>query len=185
MLSLLYKLCVLFGKRYRSKSNAYYCKTAKFSPFCGKCAVHCVFKVCIVRHYLIGTESKFGKLSECGLKRAYEFGLELPVKCVSCVFSLNVSANVRIEKKRIRYFVGINTRTANRNIDIKSYVRVNNSERNRIRCSEFVVYKFLCVEIVNPLILARISAVSKALAYRFERVDYSLAQRSGKYARLR
>ena len=57
-------------------------------------------------------------------------------------------------------------------------------EGYRIGGSELVIGYFLCVEIVNALILSGISAVCKTLSYRFEGVYNAVAQISGEYARL-
>ena len=136
-----------------------------------------------MRNYLIGTEFKFGKFAERGLKRADKFGLQLSVKFVASVFVRYVSANIRIEKQGIRYFIRINARAAHRNIHVKTYFGIDNSERNGIRRSELVVYYLFKVEIINSLVFARIAAVSKTFAYRFECFLNALTEASRKNAR--
>ena len=72
--------------------------------------------------YLIGTKLELRETGKRGLKRADELGLELAVYLVACIILLDVAADIGIEEHRIVNFIGIETRAADGDIDIKTYL---------------------------------------------------------------
>ena len=72
--------------------------------------------------YLIGTKLELGETGKCRLKRADELGLELAVYLVAGIILLDVAADIGIEEHGIVNFIGIETRAADGDIDIKTYL---------------------------------------------------------------
>lgn len=104
------------------------------------------------------------KLAKGRLKGTDKFCLQLSVQLVSRVFVLHISTHIRIEQQRIADPIRINTRAADRHINIQADLGIHNAERNRIRCAKLVVNQLLCIEIVDSLILTCIAAKCKTLA---------------------
>ena len=138
-----------------------------------------------MRDNLVRTKFHIGKLCKSRLQGADELGLQHIVKLASSVFAGNISANVRVEQKRVGDTVGVNTRAAEGYVNVKTDLGVNNTERNRIRSAEFVVQDFLGVEVVNSLILTGVAAVSETLADGLEGVQNALAEAAGEDTGLR
>ena len=73
-------------------------------------------------YYLIGAKLKVGELSKSGLKRADELCLELIVYLFAGIILLDIAADIGLEEHRIVTFIGIETRAADGDIDIKTYL---------------------------------------------------------------
>ena len=133
-----------------------------------------------------GTWADFllGNACKCRLKSGDKFCFQLALDLFSVVLLFKVSAYIGIEKKRVCNTVGINTAAAHGHVNIQSDVMVYYTERNRIRCSELVVYQLFGVEIVNSLILAGVTAVSKTFTDGVEGVHNCIPKITGKDAGL-
>ena len=134
----------------------------------GKCAV---------------ADAHCGDLCECRLKRCHKLALEHAVDAVSCVFAVYIAADVGIEEHRVCDFIGIFAVAADRNIDIKADILIDDAERNRARCAVFVAEDFLCIEEINALITSGFTAHGETLADVFESFQETFAKTAIKHAR--
>ena len=121
-LSLLDELCILLRKSDGAEGYCDDLESAKLAPLCGEGGIHRVFKFGVVSNYLIGTKLELGETGKRGLKRADELGLELAVYLIAGIILLDVAADIGIEEHRIVNFIGIETRAADGDIDIKTYL---------------------------------------------------------------
>ena len=134
----------------------------------------------LIRMYddLIGAKLKVGELSKSGLKRADELCLELIVYLFAGIILLDIAADIGIEEHGVVYLIGIYARAADCDIDIKAYLRIDDTERNRVRSAELVVHQFLGVEIIDTLILSGIAAVGETLTDGLECLFNAVAERA-------
>ena len=138
-----------------------------------------------MRHDLVRTELEIGELSECRLEGGDELALQRRIKLAALIIAFDVSADVLVKEHRVGNLIGIDAGTSYRDIDIKSNLGINYTERNRICRAELVIENFLHVEVVNSLILTGIAAVCKAFADHLEGFLYAIAEISCKDRRLR
>lgn len=134
---------------------------------------------------LIGAYFKLGKFAESGRERGNKFRFKLRFYFTAPEFAAYISAYVCVEKYRVCYSVRINTGASNRNVYIKTDPAVNNSERDRIFCSELVVNKFFGVKIIYSLIFSGVSAVGKTFADGFKGFENRASEVSGENGRFR
>ena len=177
-LSLLDELRILFGEGDRAEGYCDNLESAQLAPLCGEGGVHSGFKLGVVSYYLIGAKLKVGELSKSGLKRADELCLELIVYLFAGIILLDIAADIGIEEHGVVYLIGIYARAADCDIDIKAYLRIDDTERNRVRSAELVVHQFLGVEIIDTLILSGISAVGETLTDGLECLFNAVAERA-------
>ena len=114
---------------------------------------------------LVGSDFQIGELTEGRSKCAYKLGFKLAVQLIAGEVLLYVTANNGEEKEGVGDCVGVNAGAANLYVNIQADFRVNYSKGNGVGCTELVIVDFLCVEVVNSLILAGVAAVGKTLAY--------------------
>ena len=97
-----------------------------------------------------------------------------------CHTAVNISAHICIKQERIDNLIRIYSITAHRYIYIKTDISVNYPEWDWICCSEFIIYQFFCIKIINPLVFACIAAKCKTLLYCIKSPVDPLSQTSGK-----
>ena len=129
---------------------------------------------------LVRAHLKCGQLCKRRLQGAYKLSLELRIYLAAGVLLLDIAANVRIEQYRVSDLVRVHAVAAYGNVDIKTDLAVDHTERQRICGAELVVDDLLGIKIVDSLILARVAAVGKALAHRLKGLDDALSEAAGK-----
>ena len=83
---------------------------------------------------------------------------------------------MRVEQHGVGNFVGIHAVAADGHVDVQPDVAVDNAEGDRGGRAELVVHDLLGIEVVNALVLARVSAEREAAAYGLERIEQALAE---------
>ena len=145
--------------------------------------VQCISKViCMCRNSAV-PDSLLGNLRKSRLKRCQKLRLQLGIDLVSCIRSVNISADILIEQNRILYPVCIFTEAGDRDIHIQANIRINHAERHRIGSSILVSDDFLRVEVIDSLIHSGIPAEAHALAKGLEGILNSLPKSAGKQRR--
>ena len=110
------------------------------------------------------TDAHLGNLRESGLQSGQELGLELSVDRLSRICLRNIAADIGIEQDRVRYAIAVFAEAADRDIDVDAGSLIHYTERYRRRCAVLVADQFLCVEVINSLILGRLAAERESLA---------------------
>ena len=149
----------------------------------GKLLFECVTDLDILRRYLVRSYLKLRNFCKCGSKISKQLRFKRFSDLCLVIFSLNVSAHVCIEQQRIRDLICINSVAAHRNINVQTYFTVYDPERDRGRSSEFVIYDFLCVKVIDALVFSGVSAVGKTFSDRLESIFNSLTKPAGKNTR--
>ena len=119
---------------------------------------------------------QLGDAGKGGLQRADELRLEHAVDLGALVVALDIAAHMRVEQHGVGNFVGIHAVAADGHVDVQPDVAVDNAEGDRGGRAELVVHDLLGIEVVNALVLARVSAERKAAAYGLERIEQALAE---------
>ncbi len=88
----------------------------------------------------------------------------------------NISADIRIKKYRVGNFIAVFTETADRNVNIKTYIVIHHAERDRAWRAVFIADQLFFVEVINSLILWRFAAECKSFAEVFERLNKTCAK---------
>lgn len=119
---------------------------------------------------------QLGDAGKGGLQRADELRLEHAVDLGALVVALDIAAHMRVEQHGVGNFVGIHAVAADGHVDIQPDVAVDDAEGDRGGRAELVVHDLLGIEVVNALVLARVSAEGEAAAYGLERIEQALAE---------
>ena len=129
-------------------------------------------------------DSLRGNLCERWLQGCQKLCPQLAVQIISSVAFRRIAADICVEKHRVCDPVAVLSITADRNIQINSCSFIYNTVRHRIRCSVLVADNFLCVDIVDSLVLWSFPAKRESSTDGNERVLYGRAEISCKYRRL-
>ncbi len=110
------------------------------------------------------------------LQGIHELGSQLVIHASAKIRLLHVSGDIGIEEEGVLHLVGIFTEGLDGDVDIKPDVLVDDPEGNCVGRTELIVHHFLHIEVIDPLILARVTAESEALADALEGTDNILTQ---------
>ena len=178
-LSLLDHLGVFLRQGDRAQGNAHHFQTPEGSPLLRQCGVHGVFQVGIVGHNLVGPQLQLRQPSEGGLQGADKLGFQLAVQLIPGIVPFHVAADVGIEQQGVGNLIGVDAGAAHRHIHIQADFGVHHPEGDGVGGAELVVQQLLGIDVVHPLVLTGVAAVSKPLADGFEGLQDALAQRAG------
>ena len=138
--------------------------------------VHGLFQLIGLGRNLCGAQLQLRQRAKCRLQGRYELGFQLLVDDVAGVSLLHIAANSGIEQQRIGNGVGINTVAADIHRAAHAQILVHDLKDDGAGSAELIAHDFLGVEIVHSLILAGITAVSKALTDSLEGLFQAVAQ---------
>ena len=125
-------------------------------------------------------------LRKSRLESREKLRLELAVKLASLVAVFRISCHIRIKQNGVDNFIRILAETTDTDRQFQSRIVIRYLERNLTGCTVFISYNFLRIEIIDPLVLARIPAKSKTAAYLLEHGKYTfLIQTACKKRRFR
>jgi len=131
-----------------------------------------------MRRNLIRTDFQHGQLGKSRTECADKLRLHGVAQLILGVGLRHVARHVGVQLDRVGDAEGVCTVAAEGNVHVKVDARINHAESDRIGCTELVIQDLLGVEVVHPLILARVTAVGEALTDCFEGFENALAERS-------
>ena len=105
----------------------------------------------------------FGQSAKCYTQAHHQLALHLAVDLVTTIILSNVRAHIGVEKQRIGNLVAVFAKATNANLPVNSQVIINQTHRNRLRGAKLIAVNFLHIEVINALILTRVTAKGKAL----------------------
>ena len=169
-------LLVFFVRCYAGYAEGNDLDTADILPLGRKDFVQCI------RHFrgMAGqrriTDSHVADLCECRLQSSQKLGLQLAVNAITGVNITDIAHDALIEQKRVGNLIAVFAKALDADIHIKTDIAVYNTERNGIGGTVFVADDFLGVEVINTLIICRVTAERETLADYFEGLDDALAE---------
>ena len=114
-----------------------------------------------------------------------QLGFELAVEPVTGEAVGDVAADVGVEEDRVADAVAVFAEAADGDVDVDARALVDDAERHRRRRTVFVADELLGIEVVDALVLGRLTAEGEALADVFEGGEDVLAQLAAEQRRLR
>ena len=123
-----------------------------------------------------------GNLSESRLQGGHQFRTKHGIQPIPAKLAIHVAADILIEQNGVTDPVGVFTEATNGNSGAETDVLVHHPEGHRRGGAVLVAKEFLCINIVDSLILARIAAESKAAAHGGKGILHRLAQGTGEHA---
>ena len=122
------------------------------------------------------TDTLFRNFRKSRLQCGHKFTLQLTVNLFPFIILFYITTYICIKKNRIGNSIAVFPKTFNRNINIQSDIVVHYTERNRIRCSIFISYKFFGIHKINSLIFWCFAAKSKSFSNLLEYILYSFSK---------
>ena len=154
-------------------------------PFLGQLRLQGVSDLHVMSRQRAVPDAHCGDLRKRRPQMRQKLRLQHGIQRIPAIFLRNVSANVRIENKRIRDFIGKNAVQANGYINVESNIPINHTERHGLPRAKLIIQNFFRIKIIYALILSGISAVSKSPPDRFKGFFNARSKRSRKNTRLR
>ena len=146
--------------------------------------IHCRFQFFCFRRNLCRAKLLFRQRAESRLQSVDEFRFELVVDLLAGKLALHIAAKPCVEQQRIGDHIGIHAVAAHLHSAADTDALVYHFKYDRAGRTEFVVQNFFGVEIIYPLILAGVAAVSETLADGLKRILDAFAQTACKDRRL-
>ena len=103
-------------------------------------------------------DAHFGNAGEGGLQGGEQFGFQLAVDLIPGIGLGHIAAHVGVEQHGVGDAIAVFAKAADGDIHIQSDVAVHHAEGHRIGRAVLVAHQLLDVEIIHPLIPARLAA---------------------------
>ena len=120
-----------------------------------------------------------------GLKRGQKLTAELTVQLIPGVGFGDIAADIGIEQHGVADPIAVFAEAADGNVHVNKRPLIHHPEGHGAGGAVFVAHKLFDVEIIDPLILGRLAAKSKALAHGFEGIHQTGAEIAGENGGLR
>ena len=118
------------------------------------------------------------------LQRRHQLGFQHTVQTVPLELIGDIAAHILIEEDRIADPVGILAEAADGDLGTEADILIHDPERHRGSRAVFVAEELFGIDVIDTLVLARISAEGKAAAHSGKAVLHGLAQCAGENAGL-
>ena len=184
-LHLLEHLLVFLARLDRRDAERDDLETAEVAPLGGQDVIEGVGHLHGVAGERRIADALLGDLGKGGLQGGQQLGLELTVEPVTGEAVGDVAADVGVEEDRVADAVAVFAEAADGDVDINARALVDDAERHRRRRTVFVADELLGIEVVDALVLGRLTAEGEALADVFEGGEDVLAQLAAEQRRLR
>ena len=169
-------MLIFFACFNTAYAKAYDFDTTQFTPLFaqhivkGSCQLHSVTGKRTV------TNTHCRNFCKSRLQCGHQFSFQLAINFTAGIISFHVTAHVSVKQNRVGYAIAVFTKATDGDVDIETYVIVNNTERHSTGSTILVAHNFFNVEVVNPLVFTRVAAKGKAFANLTEHVYNAIAQ---------
>ena len=174
---ILLNLChVLIQRRHAGDADVHDFQTPLVPPLLAEDIVQGVRQLHGVHLQSAVADAHFGNSAERHAQRAQQLGTKLLVQAAAGIGFGNVAADMLVEQHRVADAIGEHTEAAQTHIHVKTHVVVHHPEGDGAGGAVLVAGDLLGVEVVNALILGRLSAEGKALSEFIDGLAQTVAE---------